>query len=52
MNYKNIKTGAKIFSPCNISGGDWIELKPGKEPETEINTKPKKDTKKKEPKKD
>lgn len=23
MVYKNIKTGAVIDSPCNISGGDW-----------------------------
>ncbi len=23
MIYKNIKTGAVIDSPCNISGGDW-----------------------------
>lgn len=30
MIYKNMKTGAVIDSPCNISGGDW-ELQ---EPET------------------
>ena len=28
MQYRNKKTGAKINSPCVISGGDWIEVKP------------------------
>lgn len=31
MKYRNIKTGAIIDSPCTISGGDWVEVKPEKE---------------------
>lgn len=48
MLYENTKTGAIINSPCTISGGDWVEVKPEKVTEE----KPKKDTKKKAPKKD
>lgn len=31
MKYRNKKTGAIIDSPCFISGGDWVEVKPEKE---------------------
>lgn len=37
MKYINKKTGAKIDSPCAISGGDWVEEK-----SEEKETKPKK----------
>ena len=30
MNYRNIKTGAVIDSPCPISGGDWAPEEPVK----------------------
>lgn len=42
MKYRNIRTGAKINSPCAISGGDWVEIKPEKD-EKETKKKSKKD---------
>lgn len=44
MLYENTKTGAIINSPCTISGGDWVEVKPEKVTEE----KPEKVIKKKE----
>lgn len=34
MRYKNTKTGAVFYSPCRISGGDWV-LVTDEKPKTE-----------------